>query len=34
MKDLLEIFSDIVMVKFKMGMKHEIMKGHWCMPCK
>ncbi|KAF8469357.1 hypothetical protein DFH94DRAFT_795794 [Russula ochroleuca] len=33
-KDLLMIFSDLVVVKFKMKETYETVKGRWCLPCK
>ena len=34
MKDLLPIFSDIVIVQFKKKDAVETVRGHWCLPCK
>jgi hypothetical protein len=33
-KDLLLIFSDLVVVKFKKKESYETIKGRWCLPCK
>ncbi|KAH9028422.1 hypothetical protein EDB83DRAFT_2319538 [Lactarius deliciosus] len=33
-KDLLTIFSDLIVVKFKKNEGYETVKGRWCLPCK
>ena len=33
-RDLLTIFSDLVVVKFKKGELCETVKGRWCLCCK
>ncbi|KAH9015244.1 hypothetical protein EDB83DRAFT_2321314 [Lactarius deliciosus] len=33
-KDLLTIFSDLIVVKFKKNEGYKTVKGRWCLPCK
>jgi hypothetical protein len=33
-KDLLTIFSDLVVVKFTKGDRDETVKGRWCLVCR
>jgi len=33
-KDLLTIFSDLVVVKFKKNESYKMVKGRWCLPYK
>ncbi|KAH9000751.1 hypothetical protein EDB83DRAFT_2324577 [Lactarius deliciosus] len=33
-KDLLTIFLDLIVVKFKKNEGYETVKGQWCLPCK
>ncbi|KAF8488723.1 hypothetical protein F5888DRAFT_1639060 [Russula emetica] len=32
-KDLLTVFSDLIVVKFKKNESYETVKGRWCLPC-